>query len=248
MARLTRARRLRRLLALCAALVLLGAVALTAYRTYRPNNPSSGEYPIRGADVSHYQGEIDFDRLAGQGLSFVYIKATEGSTHVDGRLRENLAAVSESPLRAGFYHFFSYDSPGETQAENFIANVPALEGQLPPAIDVEFYGDYFLAPAGRDGVVAELRTMVDALEAHYGVKPVLYCTQRAYRLYIRGAFDDCGLWIRSVYSEPNVDREWTFWQYTDRAKLEGYSGEEPYIDLNTFAGSAEAFAAYPHGE
>ena len=112
---------------------------------------------------------------------------------------------------------------------------------------MEFYGDYVLSPAGRDGVVAELRTMVDALEAHYGVRPVLYCTQRAYRLYIRGAFDDCDLWIRSVYSEPNVDRDWTFWQYTDRAKLDGYSGEEPYIDLNAFAGSAEAFAAYPGG-
>ena len=102
MGRLTPSHRLRWLRALAAACVLLAGLALAAYRMYRPNNPSSGEYPIRGADVSHYQGDVDFDRLAEQGLSFVYIKATEGSDYVDSRLRENIMAVSESPLRAGF--------------------------------------------------------------------------------------------------------------------------------------------------
>ena len=44
----------------------------------------------------------------------MYKRQTEGSDYVDSRLRENIMAVSESPLRAGFYHFFSYDSPEET--------------------------------------------------------------------------------------------------------------------------------------
>ena len=47
------------------------------------NNPSKKRYPIRGVDVSHYQGEIDWDILSKEDISFAYIKATEGSSSKD---------------------------------------------------------------------------------------------------------------------------------------------------------------------
>ena len=37
------------------------------------NNPSSEQYPVRGVDVSSYQGEIDWDVLASQDLSLIHI-------------------------------------------------------------------------------------------------------------------------------------------------------------------------------
>lgn len=46
-------------------------------------------YPVRGADVSHYQGDIDWKVLAKQDLSFVFIKATEGASAVDSRFEYN---------------------------------------------------------------------------------------------------------------------------------------------------------------
>lgn len=209
----------------------------------RMNHPSKAEYPVRGVDVSHYQGDIDFRRLAQQGMRFAFIKATEGSSHVDRMLKTNLTAVQESPMRFGFYHFFSFDSPGSTQAENYIANVPALENMLPPVIDVEFYGDYsfFRAPESA-AVKVQLRAMVNALEQHYGRKPILYCTLGAYHSYIKDDFEDCDLWIRSVYWKPEMD--WVFWQYTDKAVLEGYSGAEPCIDVNVFCGTEDEFLNY----
>lgn len=206
------------------------------------NAPSQAKYPVRGVDVSHYQGEIDFETLAAQDMQFAFIKATEGSSYVDECLEQNLQGVQLSSMRAGFYHFFSFDSPGSLQAENFIRNVPALNGMLPPVIDVEFYGDYFRNPPTSARVEPELRAMVEALERAYGMKPVIYCTLSAYNRYIKGAFADCDLWIRSVYWKPDV--EWTFWQYTDKAKLEGYDGEEACIDLNVFDGTMEEFAEY----
>ena len=210
----------------------------------RPNESAAARYTVRGADVSHYQGIIDFDRLAEQGLQFVFIKATEGARHVDECFSENLARVQTSPLRCGFYHFFSYDSAGTDQAAHFIAHVPALEDMLPPVIDVEFYGDYTLHPDDPEAVRTELRAMIDTLAEHYQTPPILYCTRRAWQLYIRDNFDDCDLWIRDVYFTPS-DCSWTFWQYTDRAVLEGYSGEEPCIDLNVFFGTPEDFRRYP---
>ena len=39
-------------------------------------------------------------------------------------------------------------------------------------------------------------------------------------------------------------RQWTFWQYTDKEQLDGYSGEEKYIDMNVFNGTKEDFLNY----
>jgi lysozyme len=52
-----------------------------------------------------------------------------------------LENAQNTALRIGAYHFFSYDSGGITQAENFIKTVPQNKHTLPPVIDVEFYGD-----------------------------------------------------------------------------------------------------------
>ena len=44
-----------------------------------PNTPSKKKYPVRGVDVSSYQGEIDWETLENQDIDFAFIKATEGS-------------------------------------------------------------------------------------------------------------------------------------------------------------------------
>lgn len=232
-------------------IVIAGALlALTAgmmgLGLWPVNNPP---YRVKGVDVSHYQGDIDWGTLAGQGLSFAFIKATEGSTSVDERFAANLDAARQAGLRTGAYHFFSYDSPGASQAEHFIDIVPKFPDMLPPVIDVEFYGDYNRHPADAERVLPELRDMVERLLAYYGRPPILYATGKSYQLYIKDRFDDCGLWIRNVFGVP--DEDWLFWQYTDRARLKGYVGETAYIDMNVFSGDMaglEALAEEGHSE
>ena len=80
-----------------------------------PNHPSETKYPVRGVDVSSYQGEIDWQVLASQGIRFAFIKATEGSGFVDPCFSRNMADALGTDLKVGAYHFFSYDSGGETQ-------------------------------------------------------------------------------------------------------------------------------------
>ena len=64
------------------AIVLL-FIAVTAvvyavyFGYYHINGFRAAEYPIHGVDVSHYQGEIDWNVLAAQNIQFAYIKATE---------------------------------------------------------------------------------------------------------------------------------------------------------------------------
>ena len=209
------------------------------------NDPDKDSYPVRGVDVSSYQGEIDWQVLSEQDIDFAYIKATEGSSYKDPYFDRNFAAAAETQLRIGAYHFFSFESSGMTQAENFCSVVPGSVGMLPPVIDVEYYGEYgSLTDDETLNVQKELRVCVDRLSEYYGVSPVIYATRRSYRQIIQDKFDDCGMWLRSVYLRVPGSTRCTFWQYSDKGRLDGYSGEEKYIDLNVFCGTREEFESY----
>lgn len=211
-----------------------------------PNAPASRNYPVKGVDVSSYQGSIDWQTLSSQNISFAYIKATEGSSFVDEHFAYNFKEAQKTSLAVGAYHFFSYDSPGETQAENFIKMVTPFEGMLPPVIDLEFYGDKEKNPPARADVETQLKAMLLMLEAHYHQKPIIYATEKSYALYLSDDYADYDIWIRNVLSKPELSdhRNWTFWQYTNRDRLAGYEGKEKYIDVNVFNGSAAEYAAY----
>lgn len=210
------------------------------------NGFSVKQYPVKGIDVSSYQGEIDWEILSEQDVSFAFIKATEGSSHVDKNFAYNFEQAKKTSLAVGAYHFFSYDSAGETQAENFIHTVEPYEGMLPPVIDLEFYGDKEKNPPEREQVTEQLKIMLDLLEAHYNQKPIIYATEKSYKLYLSNDFEDYDIWIRNVLTKPKLSdgRSWTFWQYTNREQLRGYCGEEKYIDVNVFNGSIEEFKEY----
>lgn len=210
------------------------------------NHPSETDYPVRGVDVSYYQGEIDWQVLADENIDFAFIKATEGSGHIDIKFEENWAQAGKTDLKRGAYHFFSFESKGKAQAEHFISVVPKEEGMLSPVVDIEFYGNRFYNKPDVEKTRAELQSLLDNLEAYYGIKPLIYATESSYSTYIRGAFDEYPLWIRNVYFSPNMGMpgKWTFWQYDSEAKLKGYSGEEEHIDLNVFHGTEDEWIKF----
>ena len=152
-----------------------------------------------------------------------------------------LCYTDKAGVRAGAYHFLSYDSPGDTQADNYIATVPVTEGALPPVVDIEFYGKYLEEPPEKAHVKAILDPLLERLEEHYGVKPILYVTYRSYYRYIAGGgYGDYPIWCSSPTIFPLVPG-WDFWQYSHSARLEGYDGAQDRIDLNIFRGSRAEF-------
>lgn len=229
--------------------LLLAFVVLLACLLYfgviHINNPELKGLTVRGVDVSSYQGNIDWPLLASQDVDFAYIKATEGSSSQDPYFSQNWQGASKTNIKTGAYHFFSFESAGSTQAKNFIDTVGTVDGMLPPAIDVEYYGSFTSAETiDVDAVRKELRAMVDILTEEYGVKPVIYVSESSYKTIVQGYFEDCGLWYRSVYSGIPGDVDWVFWQYSNRHRLKGYDGKEVYIDMNVFAGNENELAEY----
>lgn len=211
------------------------------------NYPSKKDYPVIGVDVSSYQGNIDWKEIEKQNITFAYIKATEGSTFVDKCFEDNWKNASHTKLRLGAYHFFSFESSGKVQAENYLKNVSPINGMLPPVIDVEYYGPFkSVKDIDVQAVRTNLREMLDEIERNYGQKPIIYVTNDSYKTIVKDEFCDCDLWYRSVYAKVPDNVDWTFWQYSNRTKLGGYNGEEKFIDVNVFNGKKEDFITYPH--
>ena len=231
--------------AVIAAIILTvgSSAAVLWYLGCFQTDPASIGYTVKGVDVSEYQGEIDWQQLSSQGIDFAFIKATEGSSYTDERFSYNLEESGKTCLRRGYYHFFSFESAGKTQAENFIRNVPVDPDMLPPVIDVELYGRFRADPPDAETVAKELSDMIEALTEHYGQRPILYTTGISYSLYVKGRYDDLPVWTRSVRRPPSSS-DWTFWQYSCTTKLDGYNGKEKYIDMNVFSGSSEEFSGY----
>ena len=188
-----------------------------------------------GVDVSSYQANIDMNKLKEQNIKFIYIKATEGSQKQDDRFAENWENAKKTNLLSGAYHFFSFDSEGKTQAENFINTVGTdIKGRLLPVVDIELYGNKKDNPPAKEEVVKELKAFFEIIEKEYGVKPIIYSGCEIYEKYIKGEFDEYKNWISSFYTPLswNYKDDWYIWQYLNRGELEGYTGGEKYIDLN----------------
>lgn len=225
------------LVILCAAMAAFAA--LLWFRVIKINHPKG----LKGADISSYQGQTDWAELS-QHMDFVFVKATEGSGSTDDMFAENFTGAKAAGLVTGAYHFFSFDSAGSTQAENFINALESTgqtDGMLPPVIDVELYGEYTDNPKSAEEAVPEIKAMISAIEEKYGEKPIIYTTFKTRSRY-KEAFDGCMLWERNVFFRP-LHNDWTFWQYSDREKFSGYDGDEEFIDMNVFSGSREDLEA-----
>ena len=204
------------------------------------------KYSVKGVDVSSYQGEIDWEILSENDIQFAFVKATEGSTHRDKFYEKNIENAKKTSLALGAYHFLSFESKGEAQAENFIKTVNKNDILLPPVIDLELYGEYNSSPPESEKVHEILDAVINELSREYGRAPIIYTNRRAYSLYLSGKYQECDIWICDVLKKPVLPdgRRWTFWQYSHTEKLRGYSGEEKHIDMNVFSGTEEGFLKY----
>ncbi len=203
-------------------------------------------YPVKGVDVSSYQLEIDWQGLEDEGFKFAFIKATEGSSHVDGRFEYNWKEAHKTGMKVGAYHFLSYDTDGETQAQNFIDTVDKKWGMLPPVVDVELYGEYVDNPPEKALLYETLNTVLAKLEERYGKRPIIYTNLHVYGEYISGKYDDYPIWISAhdIPDELNDGSEWTFCQYTFYGESDSVANGEKYVDLNVFNGSSWDFRNY----
>jgi len=193
---------------------------------------------VYGIDVSHYQGEIEWDSLssgnAGFPMHFVFIRATAGKDGSDSEFKDNWAGAKQAGLIRGAYHYYRPDENSLEQAESFIKTVKLTKGDLPPVLDIE------KIPAGQsmDSLKSGLKKWLNRVEGHYGMKPILYSGESFYSDFLKQEFKGYSLWIANYsFFADEIKKEWLFWQFTDKASVRGIQGN---VDVNIYNGRIEA--------
>ncbi|MFF8907646.1 glycoside hydrolase family 25 protein [Streptomyces olivaceoviridis] len=160
---------------------------------------------LHGIDVSAYQSSS----YATNGLSFVFIKATEGRSYVNPRLAAQTKHARDAGLVVGFYHFLW---PGNltAQAEYFLSHAPDRRGDL-LAVDWETTGDGTHASnAEKDRFIRKLK------ELRPDNRVVLYCNRHFWLNIDSTSYAGDGLWIADYVTagKPRIKATWRFHQYT----------------------------------
>ncbi|TDK38885.1 glycoside hydrolase [Rhizobium deserti] len=209
------------------------------------NHPA--RHDVHGIDLSKWNGTaIDWPTVKKSGVSFVFLKATEGKDRIDPTFEKNWRDAAAVGIPYAPYHFYYFCSTADDQADWFIANVPKASMKLPPVLDVEWNHASKTCKTRPDPqtVRASMQRFMDRIEAYYGKRPIIYTSVDFHKDNLVGAFNDYPFWVRSVAAHPSKiyeGRRWAFWQYTATGVVPGLKGE---TDINVFAGTAKNWNSY----
>jgi lysozyme len=198
-------------------------------------------YKVHGIDVSRYQSKIDWkyiESFTGDKqdvkISFAFIKATEGRSIQDPLFKTNWENIGQTDIIRGAYHYFVPTRSALEQAQNFIANVELLKGDLPPVLDIEKLG-----PPGAAKLRENVKIWLNEVEKHYGMIPIIYSSIDFYKKYLIVDADlrKYPLWIAHYDKKKIVFEEsWLFWQHNDKGRIPGISEK---VDFNVFNGNLD---------
>ncbi|WP_337013269.1 glycoside hydrolase family 25 protein [Pantoea sp. AS142] len=198
----------------------------------------------KGIDVSHWQGDIDFEKVAATGIEYVFIKATEGATGQDAKYLDNRNGFMSAGVIIGAYHYFrALSSTPEAQRDNIVTTLTAA--------GYDSSAEYFIVDAERSGNEAatpdemadklyQLMQLLNDEAILGGRKPLIYCSNNFWNNYISGnkyAFSEYPLWIANWnVDEPAIPATWTdagkswsVWQYSDKGRVDGINED---VDLD----------------
>ncbi|HEX5838680.1 MAG TPA: GH25 family lysozyme [Anaerolineales bacterium] len=204
---------------------------------------------VPGIDVSYWNAGIDWPKVRAAGQRFVFAKATEGDYYADPTFDDNWRGAKAAGFLRGAYHFFRANVDAKKQANKFIDYVRSMSdtAELPPVLDLETHDNQ-----GKEKIITRARTWLDLVEEAFNRKPMIYSGQ----YFLQDHFSEAGggppswakeypLWLAqypNVYvpgSQPVLPRgwfTWTFWQYSERGRINGINAN---VDLNLFNGSLE---------
>lgn len=198
---------------------------------------------LKGLDVSHFQGQPDFDVLK-TNTNFVIIQSSFGDGYIDPQFQRNRSEARRVQIPCGFYHYGypQYNSP-EAEASWFLKTLGQVQENEILFLDLE---EQYADPVGW------AKKFLDYVSSQLnGYKPLLY----TFDAYIKAHGDwspiynaNYGLWYANYNGESPENPTWNtpwpivpFWQYTSGGQIPGVSGN---VDLDVFYGDMNAFNAY----
>lgn len=203
---------------------------------------TGGKY-LTGIDVSAHQGKINWKKVAKQ-VDFSMIQVgyrgyTEGKLAEDERFRENIQQALKYKLKVGVYFFSQAITPKEAKAEAkyLLKLIKDYDITLNVAYDWEYIDNVDFGTARTDKIkentVTECAAAFCKTIADAGYQPAIYCNgMLGYFSYDLSKLSGVDVWYAN-YADPSPEFAYQIrmWQYSDKGKLEGVTGN---VDLNLY--------------
>ena len=179
-----------------------------------------------GVDVSHHQGKICWETVAGEGISFAIVKASQGDRFRDTLWETNLRGAIASGIATRSYHYADpYRSAGpDTEAAHYLN----VAGPVETAV-LDWEGAALrLGTQSQVDWIDRWITAVDADDV------MVYCSLETWGvLHPHLSVEWWVAWWDGSYSPhrpppPQVDGA-DIWQWSSRGHVKGISGP---VDLN----------------
>ena len=187
---------------------------------------------VNGVDVSHFQGQVDWQKVKADSISYVYLKATDGITYTDPKYIDNSSELYKVGLAFGSYHFFEPDDDPIDQAKHYISVTSQQKDILRPVLDVEISRGK--TPQEISESVAKWLSYV---EEDLNCQPIIYTYASYWEEFLGDDFTEYDLWLADYASTPNPPKnkqDWLMWQYSQKGKVNGISGmvDRDYLQTN----------------
>ncbi|SFI08598.1 SH3-like domain-containing protein [Bacillus sp. 71mf] len=184
-------------------------------------------------DVSHWEGNIDWNQVKQSGINAAYMKATEGVSYTDPTYAQYVQNASAAGLLVGAYHFARPESNDPiVEAKHFVDVLNRYHTDLMPVLDLE-------SPSSPTGNITGLyvsnwaRTFINYVQQTTGKRVMLYTGPWYITGFNLSGLGDVPLWISrynsttpTKYSDWN---NWNSWQYTESGNVNGVEGA---VDIN----------------
>ncbi len=192
----------------------------------------------KGIDVSKHQGDIDWKKVAQDGVQFAFIRVAlrgygTGKLVEDERFEENIEEALAAGIKVGVYVYSQAITEEEVleEARFVLDKIAPYKVECPVVFDVEMV-------SGDDGrmnhLTVEERTNLTVLFCetikNAGYKPMIYHNMEMAALKINlEALEEYDKWF--AYYNPNFYYPYAYdiWQYSEKGRINGIKGD---VDLN----------------
>ena len=198
------------------------------------------DYTYRlGVDVSHYQGEIDWEKVKASGIEFVFIRLGYRGYGADGILKEdvnfekNIKGARSAGLDVGVYFFAQAVNEKEAieEAEFVLNSLLAYNLQMPVVYDPE---SILHEEARTDHVTGEqftknTKAFCETIE-EAGYDAMIYSNMlwQADKLDL-AELSEYPIWYADYETYPQTPYHFDIWQYSNEGSVDGIQGN---VDLN----------------
>jgi lysozyme len=206
---------------------------------------------IQGVDVSGWNPSVNWQKLRNQEIRFAFIKVTEGTDPCNDYFDEHWSGAKSAGILRGAYHYLRGHIDGAAQADCFLSAVEIMDGDLPPALDLEEHGNKDV-PIPQ--FIVNAQKWLERVELKTNRKPIIYSRASflepwgnvpwgvKYQTWMAQYIDHSD---RGTPRQPSGWGDWIFWQYSgDVQKLDGIYDDRAgtilrTVDLNVYRHSLE---------